>query len=146
MSRAQYADATAPAGQRTFDAERWTEPFGLFARAMLAYIFVVDGRGQDRGYGDIADYLYAQGVNGRLPPPVILTELGGGLLVLIGLKTRSRAIALFGFCLLTALFLAQDADRAIQLQKNIAMAGGFLTLAIHGTGAWSPDAWRARAG
>ena len=63
---------------------------------------------------------------GRLLPLVILTELGGGLLVLFGLKTRWAAIALFGFCLLTALFVHSGADYAIQLRKNVAMAGATL--------------------
>jgi putative oxidoreductase len=51
-------------------------------------------------------------VDGRLRflPLVILTELGGGLLVLFGLKTRRTAIALFGLYLLTALFFHSGAD------------------------------------
>jgi putative oxidoreductase len=89
--------------------------------------------------------MQAHGVDGRLLPLVILTELGGGLLVLFGLKTRWAAIAFFGFCLLTALCFHTGADQAIQLQKNVAMAGGFLALALLGPGAWSLDAWRARA-
>jgi putative oxidoreductase len=48
--------------------------------------------------------------------------------------------------LLTALFLHTGSDQTIELQKNVAMAGGFLTLAILGAGAWSLDAWRASAG
>jgi uncharacterized membrane protein YphA (DoxX/SURF4 family) len=36
-------------------------------------------------------------VDGRLLPLVILTALGGGLLVPFGLKTRWPAITLFGF-------------------------------------------------
>jgi hypothetical protein len=67
--------------------------------------------------------MQANGVDGRLLPLVILTELGGGLLVLVGLKTRWAAIALFGF---TALFFHLGADQAIQFRKNIAMAGGIL--------------------
>jgi putative oxidoreductase len=78
-------------------------------------------------------------------PLVILTELGGGLLVLAGLMTRWAAIALGGFCLLTALFFHYSADQTVMLQKNIAMAGGFLTLATFGPGAWSLDGWRGRA-
>jgi putative oxidoreductase len=54
--------------------------------------------------------MQAHGVVGRLLPLVILTELGGGLLVLFGLKTPWAAIALFGFCLLTALFFHSGAD------------------------------------
>ena len=56
------------------------------------------------------------------------------------------AIALFGFCLLTALFFHTASDQVIELQKNVAMAGGFLTLTICGAGPWSLDAWRGRAG
>ncbi len=88
--------------------------------------------------------MQAPGVHGRLLPLVIQTELGGGLLVLVGLKTRWAAIAPFGSCLLTALFFS-GADQAIQLQKSVAMDGGFLALALLGAGAWSLDAWRARA-
>jgi putative oxidoreductase len=123
----------------------WAGPLGLLARAMLAYIFIVEGAGKIAGYSGVADYMQAHGVDGRLLPLVILTELGGGLLVLFGLKTRWAAIALFGFCLLTALFFHTGADQAVQLQKNVAMARGCLALALLGPGAWSLDAWRARA-
>jgi putative oxidoreductase len=102
--------------------------------------------GEDRELLGRVDYMQANGVDGRLLPVVILTELDGGLLVLVGLKTRWAAIALFGFCLLTALFFHLGADQAIHFRKNIAMAGGFLTLAILGPGAWSFDGWRGRAG
>ena len=151
MSQAQYTrgNARPPADGRTFDADlnflsRWAGPLGLLARAMLAYISIVEGAGKIAGYAGVAEYMQAHGVDGRLLPLVILTELGGGLLVLFGLKTRWAAIWLCGFCLLTALFFHTAPDQVIELQKNIAMAGGFLTLAILGAGAWSLDAWRAR--
>ncbi len=66
--------------------------------------------------------------------------------MLFGLKTRWAAIALCGFCLLTALVFHTAADQVIELQKNIAMAGGFLMPAIFGPGPWSLDALRGRAG
>ena len=113
---------------------------------MLAYIFVIEGAGKIVGYAGVADYMQSNGVDGRLLPLVILTELGGGLLVLFGLWTRWAAIALSGYCLLTALIFHMGADQAIQFQKNIAMAGGFLALAVLGAGAWSLDGWRGRAG
>jgi putative oxidoreductase len=121
-------------------------PLGLLGRAMLAYIFIVEGAEKIANYFGVVGYMQANGVDGRLLPLVILTELGGGLLVLIGFKKRWAGIALFGFCLLTALFFHLGADQTIEMQKNIAMAGGFLTLAIYGPGAWSLDGWRGRAG
>jgi putative oxidoreductase len=136
---------------RTFDADlaflsRFSGPLMLVARAMLAYIFVVSGVTYIGQYAEVADYMQSNGVDGWLLPLVIITELGGGLLVLVGLKTRWAAIALFGFCLLTALFFHMGADQTIHFRKNIAMAGGFLLLAAVGSGPWSLDAWRGRAG
>ena len=92
----------------------------------------------------VSGYMAQHGVPAALLPLVILTELGGGLLVLFGLKTRWAAIALAGFCLLTALLFHLAAGETIQFQKNLAMAGGFLTLATAGPGRWSIDGWRSR--
>ena len=117
----------------------------VVARAMLAYIFIVEGAEKITTYADVVQYMQANGVDGRLLPLVILTELGGGLLVLFGLKTRWVALALAGYCLLTVLLFHLGADQAIELRKNVAMAGGFLTLAIFGPGPWSVDGWRGRA-
>ncbi len=88
-------------------------------------------------YGDVAGYMQTNGVDPRLLPLVILTEFGGGVLVLVGLKTRWAAVALGGFCLVTALLIHWRAGEMIEVQKNVAMAGGFLTLAVFGPGPWS---------
>ena len=109
---------------------------------MLAYIFIVEGVGKIAGYAGVAGYMQAHGVDGRLLPLVILTELGGGLLVLFGWKTRWAAIALFGFCLLTALFFHTGADQAIQLQKKSPWPAAFspwpCSAPAHGR--WTPGA------
>ncbi len=88
--------------------------------------------------------MQANGLDARLLPLVILTELGGGLMVLLGLKTRWAAVALCGFSILTALLVHWRANEMIEVQKNIAMAGGFLALAVFGPGHWSLDGWRGR--
>ncbi len=124
---------------------RFAGPVVLLARAMLAYVFLVEGFGKIMGYADVASYMREHGVAPALLPLVILTELGGGLLVLFGLKTRWAAIALAGFCLLTAFLIHLPAGETIEVQKNIAMAGGFLVLAAFGPGAWSIDGRLGRA-
>ncbi len=60
------------------------------------------------------------------------------------LKTRWAAIALCGFCLLTAVLIHWRANEMIEVQKNVAMAGGYLMLAVFGPGPWSVDGWRGR--
>ena len=119
-------------------------PLMVVARVMFATIFIVDGAEPIVDYAGVAGYMQANGVDPRILPLVILTEIGGGLLVLFGLKTRWAAIALCGFCLLTALVIHLRADEMNDVQKNVAMAGGFLTLAIFGPGPWSLDGWRGR--
>ncbi len=141
------ASTAPPLGGAGWDRDlaflgRWSAPLLVVARAMLAYIFIVEGVEKIGGYAGVADYMRTHGVSSALLPLVILTELGGGLLVLLGLTTRWAAIALCGFCLLTALIFHMDADQAIQFQKNIAIAGGFLALAVAGPGAWSLDGFR----
>lgn len=113
----------------------------LAGRVLLATIFVIESFIKIGDYSGTISYMLANGVSGRLLPLVILTELGGGLLVAFGLLTRWAAIALAGFCLLTALFFHMSPEQAVHFYKNLAMAGGFLVLAGFGPGAWSLDAW-----
>ena len=117
----------------------------LVARVMLAAIFIVEGAGKIASYDAVAGYMQTNGVDPRLLPLVILTEFGGGVLVLVGLKTRWAAVALCGFCLLTALLIHWRAGEMIEAQKNVAIAGGFLAMAVFGPGPWSLDSWRSRA-
>jgi putative oxidoreductase len=161
MSRAEVSSskgssrlAAAPGvdGDLAF-LRRFAGPLVLLARAMLVYIFLMDGWYQVSHYAEVGDYMSQNGVAPALLPLVILTHLGGGILVLIGVKARWAAIALTGFCLLAALFFHMSADQfhmsadqANDFGKNIAIAGGFLALATFGPGPWSIDAWRGRAG
>jgi putative oxidoreductase len=144
-------DRSRPEPGRWFDADLaflggLAGPLMLLARAMLASIFIVSGVTYIGQYVGVADYMQANGVDARLLPLVIATELGGGLCVLVGFKTRWAAVALCGFCILTAFLIHWRANEMIEVQKNIAMAGGFLTLAVFGPGPWSLDGWRGRGG
>lgn len=117
----------------------------LAARVLLALIFVLAGFSKITGYAGTQGYMQAMGVPGMLLPLVILTELGGGLAVLAGFFTRWAALALAGFSIVSALIFHHnfaDQMQMIMFMKNLAMAGGFLLLYVHGAGAWSVDGKR----
>lgn len=127
---------------------RFQAPVALLARLFLAYIFVVEGWTKISNYTMTADYMIANGVPAQLLPLVILTELGGGILIAAGFMTRYAAVALAGFCLLTAMLFHTDFgnfEQVINFNKNVAMAGGFLSIVAFGPGSWSIDAWRRRS-
>ncbi len=111
----------------------------LLARVFLAYIFIVAGWGKIAGYDATVAYMQAMGVPGGLLPLTILVELGGGLAILFGFQTRIMALALAGFSIVTALLFHGGAEDAINLMKNVAMAGGFIALALLGAGRFSID-------
>jgi len=122
----------------------WSAPIALVGRLGLAYVFIADGWLGVVDYGDVASYMQANGVSGKLLPLVILVELGGGLLIVAGFFARWAALALAGFCALTAIMFhwnGADANETIHFQKDLAIAGGFLIIVAFGPGAWSLDAW-----
>ena len=111
-------------------------------RVLMAIMFIRYGGEKIFGYAGTQGYMEAHGVPGMLLPLVILTEAGGGLCVLLGLFTRPVAIALAGFCVLTALFFhwhPEDQMQIINFMKNFTIAGGFLVLAGAGPGAFALD-------
>jgi len=117
----------------------WIVPVG---RVLIALIFVVAGYGKIGGYEATQGYMTAMGVPGGLLPLVIVLELGGGILLVLGLFTRYVALALAGFSILSAiLFHGNIADQMQQIMfmKNLAIAGGFLFLVANGAGKISLD-------
>ncbi len=121
-------------------------PIALIGRVAMAYVFIVEGHDKIVDLAGTATYMQSFGVDPRLLPLVIATELGGGLMVVFGLGARWAAIALAGFCVLTALFFhnGSDFDQIVNFQKNLAIGGGFLLLAAFGPGAWSLESWLSR--
>ena len=73
---------------------------------------------------------------------MILTEALGGLAIILGWKTKYAAIALAGFSIVSAILFHADFSNQAEMtnfMKNIAIAGGFLTLFVHGPGALALD-------
>jgi putative oxidoreductase len=87
-----------------------------------------------------------------LLPVAIATELGCGALLVLGWQTRLAALALSGFCLITAAIFHtkfSDGNQVLHFAKDIALAGAFLFVAGRGAGRFSLDArfggWLERA-
>jgi putative oxidoreductase len=127
-------------------------PLSLIGRVLIAALFLPAGFGKIVGFAGTAQYIASKGLPASEVLAVLatLTELGGGLALLVGLFTRWAALALAGFTVVAGLifhnYWALPADQQMVQQllfmKNIAIAGGLLTLAAFGAGAWSIDARR----
>lgn len=121
----------------------------LAGRILIALIFVFAGFGKITGFEGTVGYIASKG----MPLPqlaaigAIIIELGGGIMLVLGWKTRLAAMALFLFTGLAALifhnFWAAAPDQAqnqmIHFMKNMAIMGGILFVMVHGAGALSLD-------
>ena len=125
------------------------DALALLGRILLAALFVPAGFGKISGFEGTVGYIGSVG----LPLPAlgaiaaIVVELGLGLLLLVGFKTRWVAFVLALFTVAAAVFFhnywALPAEKAFVNQlmfwKNIAIAGGLLAFAAFGPGRLSID-------
>ena len=123
------------------------DTLALIGRALIAFLFIPAGIGKLMGFSGTVGYINSVG----LPLPelgaaiAIIVELGLGVALLVGFKTRWTAIAMAIFTVATALFFhkywsAPDAMKMMQqinFNKNIAIAGGLLAIAAFGPGRFS---------
>lgn len=110
----------------------------------MAQIFIIAGFGKIMGYTATAGYFSSLGIPmpSVMLPLVILIELGGGLALLFGFKTRWVAAILALFSVATALIAHTnfaDQGQMNNFMKNLAMAGGFLLFVKYGAGQPSID-------
>ena|SRR2546421_946112 len=127
-----------------------TNPIVPFvARILLAALFLVSGFNKISNVAGTTGYLGKLGLPspGILVWAVIATELLGGLLLVIGWRTRWVAVGMAIFTLLTAVFGhafwnfegQQASMQMTQFLKNLAIIGGFLMLWAGGPGRLSVD-------
>lgn len=116
----------------------------LVARLGLAALFIVAGYGKIGSYEGVAGYMSSMGVPGALLPAVIALELVGGIAIAVGYRTQLVAFLLAGFSFLSGLIFHSplDPNEQTQFLKNLAIAGGFLLLVVHGAGKYSLDGRR----
>jgi len=122
----------------------------LVGRVLLATIFVLSGVGKIFAPEATVGYIASAG----LPFPqlaflgAVAVEVGGGLLLAVGYKTRLAAIVLAVFSVAAGLIfhsVAGDQNHFIHLLKNFAIAGGLLQVVAFGAGTLSLDALRLPA-
>ncbi len=113
-------------------------------RILVAAIFILSGFGKIAAPAATQGYIAAMG----LPAPVlayiasIAIELGGGLLLLAGYRTKLIAAGLALFSIVTAFIFHHalaDQNQMIHFLKNFAMAGGLLQFVAYGAGRISVD-------
>jgi putative oxidoreductase len=124
-----------------------TKYFELGGRVLLGQLFLLSGLYKLGSYFTVASMMQGAGVPSGLLPLVIATEIGGGLAVILGWKTRPGAFLLAGFTLIAGLLFHSNFADPIQQQmfiKNVTIAGGLLVLMARGAGPLSIDARRAR--
>ncbi len=121
----------------------------LLGRIMMATLFIVAGIRKALVFSASTAYMAKNGV--PMPEPLLVLtltlEIGGGLLLILGWKTRWIASALAIFVLIiTPIFHAfwtfEGAQYAAQLNnllKNVAVIGGLIYFIVFGPGAMSVD-------
>ena len=119
----------------------------LVGRLLIAAIFLVSAFGKLSAPGATQGYIASVG----LPAPVLsylaalAIELGGGLMLVLGYRTRLAALVLAAFSVVSALVFHHalgDQNQMFHFLKNIAMAGGLLQVVAFGPGAFSLDSRR----
>lgn len=120
-------------------------------RVLLASLFLVSGFGKLMAPTATKGYIVAAG----LPLPelayllAVAVEVGLGLALVLGYRTRVVAALMAGFTVFTALAFHADFADGNQINnflKNIAISGGLLYVAAYGAVDFSLDALLARRG
>ncbi|MFL5337754.1 MAG: DoxX family protein [Geminicoccaceae bacterium] len=117
----------------------------LLGRLLLAVIFLLSGFSKLTGASGTIAYIESAG----LPAPTLayavalVVELVGGLLLVVGFRTRLAALVLTLFTVAAAFGFHSDfadQNQMIHFLKNIAITGGLLQVVGFGAGALSFDA------
>lgn len=120
-----------------------------FGRLLIAAIFVLSGFSKLTAPEGTIGYIASAG----LPLPevayaiAVAVELIGGLLLIVGFKTRWVAAAIALFTVAAAVGFHSnfaDQNQMINFMKNIAIAGGLLQAVAFGAGAFSLDNRRSK--
>ena len=143
------ANLNAASAYGTTYNSAYNQTFALLGRVLMALIFVYFGYMKLANFGGSVGYFTKWG----FPMPqvmaaiAVLIELGFGLLLLIGWKTRWVALALAVYCIIATAVAhrfwtyeaAQVFNQTSHFFKNVSIVGGLLFIAAMGPGRYSVD-------
>ena len=116
--------------------------FDLIGTVFISLLFLLNGCFKILNYNGTIDWMESYGVPGFFLIPSIILEIVAPLLIIIGYKTKIAAIFLVAFCIATAFIFHADFSNQVQINsflKNIALAGGFIFIAVSGPKKFSLD-------
>ena len=116
--------------------------FDLIGRIFISLLFLLNGVFKVFNYNGTIDWMENYGVSSIFLIPAIILEIIAPILVIIGYKTKIAAILLAAFCIATALIFHNNFSNQMQVTsflKNLALAGGFIFIAVNGPKKFSLD-------
>ena len=122
--------------------EQATKYAPFVARVLIGALFLIAGLGKLGDVAGFAGYLTSGGLPAFLAWPSIIFEIALGASMIVGYQVRIMAFLGAGFSILAGLlyhFNPADQMQFTMFLKNLAIAGGFLMLAVHGAGAVAID-------
>jgi putative oxidoreductase len=114
----------------------------LIGRILLALIFIISGFNKIMDWGGTLGYMASKGLpmTDILLALTVFIELGGGLMIALGLYARWAATAIFLFLIPVTLIFHPfwiDPEQMNDFLKNIAIMGGMLYIMTYGSGSYS---------
>jgi putative oxidoreductase len=115
----------------------------LLGRIMLAYIFVQSGIEKISESAATMQYMVSGGLPHSLVPELlvlsVIVELLGGLMLIFGWYAELAALIIFLWMIpVTIIFHVATGD-TVHWEKNLAIMGGLLMVAVLGPGGFSVD-------
>ncbi|NPT55070.1 DoxX family protein [Paraburkholderia elongata] len=117
----------------------------LLSRILIGAPFLMSGLSKLGAYAATVAFITAVGM--PVPPlafiVAVVIEVGGGLSLLLGYRTRLVAFVLAVFAVVAAIYFHHDfgdQNQMIHFMKNLMITGGLLQITYFGAGMFSLDA------
>jgi putative oxidoreductase len=132
------------------NSTQFIDAFALIGRILIATVFIFSGIGKLAAPSATIGYITFVGFPAPMTGFIVATvlELVGGVLLVVGYRTRLVATLLAAYSIVTALVFHHafgDQNQVFHFLKNLAMAGGLIQVLAFGASAYSFDGRRRAA-